>query len=119
MPGPTFVVTPPYEDDAMATQLPLLDLRDATVAPKTAPSRASAVRSIRPSPAGRPAPRSSSSSLAGSGLRSQPRAGADSEAGPVPAYWRLDQHTCEVGRRGVEDARRALAAAVKRVGAAA
>ena len=35
-----------------------------------------------------------------------------------PADWRLDEHTREVGRRGIEEARRALAAAAQRVAAA-
>ncbi len=89
----------------MATQLPLLNL------PAAAPS----------APARRRAERSSRSASRGPATTGPARGGARdwSPAAPVPTtptYWRLDDHTREVGLRGVEEARRALAAAVERVG---
>jgi hypothetical protein len=88
----------------MVTQLPLLDLRATPT-----------IRSTRRPVRGATAPG------AGSATRRTP-ARPTPEAPPTerpPVDWRLDEHTREVGRRGVAEARRALAAAVERVDAAA
>lgn len=89
----------------MATQLPLLPLPDAR---RTVSAASSA-----------PSPRGPARGRSGEGGPVARRGSAP--RGPVttaadPASWRLDDHTREVGLRGVEEARRALAAAVKRVG---
>jgi hypothetical protein len=107
----------------MATQLRLLD-PDLVTAPADAGDDLPAVRSAparRGSALAAEAPRPAGAATvvrAAARTSRRPSAGPGPALAPTPADWKLDEHTRAVGRRGVEAARLALAAAVARSTAA-
>jgi hypothetical protein len=98
----------------MPIQLPLLDPRD--VAPAAFSARSARGRGPA-SPDPRSAARRPLRAAASPTARAPRHPASLSTPGDFP-YWRLDDHTRELGLRGVEEARRALAAAVQRTGRA-
>jgi hypothetical protein len=91
---------------------------------RRSPETVGATRSARPAGGGRRV-RTTGGAAAptAGGARASASPGRGTRRGAVdavePADWRLDDHTREIGLRGVAEARRALAAAVERVGTAA